>query len=55
MMTFRNRSYFIADAAINIEPDAACLADIALLTSQVARRSRSSPRSRCSPSRTSAA
>ena len=38
LLTFRNRSVFIADAAVNIEPDAECLSDIAILAAEVARR-----------------
>ncbi len=38
MLTFRNRSFFIADAAVNVEPDAEALAEIAILTAEAARR-----------------
>jgi malate dehydrogenase (oxaloacetate-decarboxylating)(NADP+) len=38
MLTFRNRSFFIADAAVNVEPDAEALAEIAILTAETARR-----------------
>jgi malate dehydrogenase (oxaloacetate-decarboxylating)(NADP+) len=44
MMTFRNRSFFIADTTINVEPDAPTLAEIAVLTSEVARRFGIEPR-----------
>ena len=36
MMVFKNQTYFIADATVNIEPDAEDLADIALLTAEKA-------------------
>jgi malate dehydrogenase (oxaloacetate-decarboxylating)(NADP+) len=44
LMTFRNRSFFIADTTINVEPDAETLAEIAILTSEVARRFDIEPR-----------
>jgi malate dehydrogenase (oxaloacetate-decarboxylating)(NADP+) len=44
LMTFRNRSFFIADTTINVEPDARTLAEIAILTSEVARRFDITPR-----------
>ena len=44
LMTFRNRSFFIADTTINVEPDAPTLAEIAILTSEVARRFDVEPR-----------
>ena len=36
MMVFKNRTVFISDATVNIEPDAEDLADIALLTAEKA-------------------
>jgi malate dehydrogenase (oxaloacetate-decarboxylating)(NADP+) len=36
MMVFKNRTIFISDATVNIEPDAEDLADIALLTAEKA-------------------
>jgi len=44
IITFRNKTYFLADATMNVEPDADCLADIAILTSQLARRFNVTPR-----------
>jgi malate dehydrogenase (oxaloacetate-decarboxylating)(NADP+) len=44
LLTFRNRSFFIADAAVNIEPDAECLAEVAVLTAELARRFEVEPR-----------
>jgi malate dehydrogenase (oxaloacetate-decarboxylating)(NADP+) len=44
MLTFRNRSVFIADTTINVEPDAEDLAEIAMLTAEVAARFRFEPR-----------
>jgi malate dehydrogenase (oxaloacetate-decarboxylating)(NADP+) len=44
MLTFRNRSVFIADTTINVEPDAEALAEIAMLTAEVAARFRFEPR-----------
>jgi malate dehydrogenase (oxaloacetate-decarboxylating)(NADP+) len=44
LMTFRNRSFFIADTTINVDPDASTLAEIAILTSEVARRFSIEPR-----------
>jgi len=44
MLTFRNRSFFIADATVNVEPDAVTLAEIAILTAEVARRFKIEPR-----------
>jgi malate dehydrogenase (oxaloacetate-decarboxylating)(NADP+) len=44
LMTFRNRSFFIADTTINVEPDPPTLAEIAILTSEVARRFDIEPR-----------
>jgi len=38
MLTFRNRSFFIADAAVNVEPDAEGLAETAILAAEAARR-----------------
>jgi malate dehydrogenase (oxaloacetate-decarboxylating)(NADP+) len=43
-LTFRNRTYFLGDAAVNVEPDADTLAEIAILTSEVARRFQVEPR-----------
>jgi malate dehydrogenase (oxaloacetate-decarboxylating)(NADP+) len=44
LLSFRNRSFFLADATVNVEPDADCLSEIALLASQVARRFNVEPR-----------
>ncbi|HXH28907.1 MAG TPA: NADP-dependent malic enzyme, partial [Candidatus Polarisedimenticolia bacterium] len=44
MLTFRNRTFFIADATVNVEPDAATLAEIAILTAEVARRFKIEPK-----------
>jgi malate dehydrogenase (oxaloacetate-decarboxylating)(NADP+) len=44
LLTFRNRSFFLADATMNVEPDADCLADIAILAAQVAGRFNVQPR-----------
>jgi malate dehydrogenase (oxaloacetate-decarboxylating)(NADP+) len=44
LITFRNKSYFLADATMNVEPDADCLADIAILASQLARRFNVTPK-----------
>ena len=44
LMTFRNRSIFVADTAVNVEPDAATLAEAAILTSELARRFGLDPR-----------
>jgi malate dehydrogenase (oxaloacetate-decarboxylating)(NADP+) len=44
LMTFRNRSFFIADTTVNVEPDPPTLAEIAVLTSEVARRFGIEPR-----------
>jgi malate dehydrogenase (oxaloacetate-decarboxylating)(NADP+) len=44
LLTFRNRSFFLADATVNVEPDADCLAEIALLAAEVARRFNVEPR-----------
>jgi len=38
LLTFRNRFYFLADATVNVEPDAECLAEIAALAAGTARR-----------------
>ncbi len=44
LVTFRNKSYFLADATMNVEPDADCLADIAILSARLARRFNVTPR-----------
>ena len=44
LITFRNKSYFLADATMNVEPDADCLADIAILTARLARRFNVTPK-----------
>jgi malate dehydrogenase (oxaloacetate-decarboxylating)(NADP+) len=44
MVTFRNRSFFLADATVNVEPDAECLADCAIRTAELARRFGVEPR-----------
>jgi malate dehydrogenase (oxaloacetate-decarboxylating)(NADP+) len=44
VITFRNKTYFLADATMNVEPDADCLADIAILASQLAKRFNVTPR-----------
>jgi len=43
-LTFRNRTFFLADATVNVEPDAEGLAETALLTAEVARRFDIEPR-----------
>ncbi len=44
VLTFRNRTYFLADATVNVETDAEGLAETAILTAEVARRFRIEPR-----------
>jgi malate dehydrogenase (oxaloacetate-decarboxylating)(NADP+) len=44
MMVFKNQTFFIADATVNIEPDAEDLADIALLTAEKATYMNVEPR-----------
>ena len=44
LLTFRNRSFFVADTTVNIDPDAETLADIAILTAELARRFNLIPR-----------
>ncbi|HEU5182073.1 MAG TPA: NADP-dependent malic enzyme [Candidatus Polarisedimenticolia bacterium] len=44
LMTFRNRSIFVADATVNVEPDAATLAETAILASDLACRFGLEPR-----------
>ncbi len=44
LMVFRDRLLFFADTTVNIEPSAEELADIAILTAQVARRFNVDPR-----------
>jgi malate dehydrogenase (oxaloacetate-decarboxylating)(NADP+) len=44
LLTFRNRSFLIADAAVNVEPDAETLAEIAILSAEAARRFNLEPR-----------
>ncbi len=44
LLTFRNRFYFLADATVNVEPDAECLAEIATLAAGTARRFNVQPR-----------
>ena len=50
MMTVGGQVMFIADATINIHPDARTLAEIAVRTARVARRFGVKPRSPCFPS-----
>ena len=40
MLTFRNRTIFIADTTVSVEPDAEGLAETAILTAEFARRKR---------------
>ena len=44
VLTFRNRTFFIADAAVNVDPDPEGLVDIALATAEEARRFQVEPR-----------
>ena len=44
MLTFRNRSIFLADATVNVEPDAEGLAETAILAAEAARRFGLEPR-----------
>ena len=44
LLTFRNRSFVVADATVNVEPDAECLAEIALQSARTARRFNLVPR-----------
>jgi len=44
LLTFRNRSFFVADTTVNVDPDADTLADIAILTAGMARRFNLTPR-----------
>jgi malate dehydrogenase (oxaloacetate-decarboxylating)(NADP+) len=44
LLTFRNRSFFVADATVNVEPDADDLAETAILAAEVARRFDITPR-----------
>jgi malate dehydrogenase (oxaloacetate-decarboxylating)(NADP+) len=44
MLTFRNRTFFVADATVNVEPDAEGLAETAILTAEFARRMNVEPR-----------
>ncbi len=44
MLTFRNRTFFVADATVNVEPDAEGLAETAILTAGFARRMNVEPR-----------
>ena len=44
MLTFRNRTFFIADTTVSVEPDAEGLAETAILTAEFARRMNVEPR-----------
>ena len=44
LLTFRNRSFFLADTTVNVEPDAEGLAETATLASEVAARFGFTPR-----------
>ena len=44
MLTFRSRSIFLADATVNVEPDAEGLAETAILAAEAARRFGCEPR-----------
>jgi malate dehydrogenase (oxaloacetate-decarboxylating)(NADP+) len=44
MLTFRNRTFFFADATVEVEPDAEGLAETAVLTAEFARRMNVEPR-----------
>lgn len=44
VLTFRNRTFFLGDATVNVEPDAEGLAETAILTAEVARRFHIEPR-----------
>jgi malate dehydrogenase (oxaloacetate-decarboxylating)(NADP+) len=44
VLTFRNRTFFIADAAVNVDPDPEALVDIALATAEEARRFQVEPK-----------
>jgi malate dehydrogenase (oxaloacetate-decarboxylating)(NADP+) len=44
LLTFRNRSFLVGDTTVNVDPDAGTLADIALLTAEMARRFNLTPR-----------
>jgi malate dehydrogenase (oxaloacetate-decarboxylating)(NADP+) len=44
LLTTRNRSFFFADTAVNVEPDPAGLAEIAILAADLARRFNVQPR-----------
>jgi malate dehydrogenase (oxaloacetate-decarboxylating)(NADP+) len=44
LLTFRNRSFLVADTTVNIDPDADTLADIAILAAGLARRFGMAPR-----------
>jgi malate dehydrogenase (oxaloacetate-decarboxylating)(NADP+) len=44
VLTFRNRTFFLGDATVNVEPDAQGLAETAILTAEVARRFHIEPR-----------
>jgi len=44
LLTFRNRSFFLADTTVNVEPDAEGLAETAILASEVAARFGFTPR-----------
>jgi malate dehydrogenase (oxaloacetate-decarboxylating)(NADP+) len=44
LLTFRNRSVFLADATVNVEPDAEGLAETAILAAEVAARFGFEPR-----------
>jgi malate dehydrogenase (oxaloacetate-decarboxylating)(NADP+) len=44
LLTFRNRSFFLADTTVNVEPDAEGLAETAILAAQAATRFGVTPR-----------
>jgi len=44
LLTFKHRCFFLGDATVNVEPDAECLAEIAMLTAETARRFNMEPR-----------
>src|SRR5207344_712728 len=44
LLTFRNRSFFLADTTVNVEPDAEGLAETAMLAAEVAARFGFTPR-----------
>jgi malate dehydrogenase (oxaloacetate-decarboxylating)(NADP+) len=44
LLTFRNRSFFLADTTVNVEPDAEALAETAILAAEAAARFGFTPR-----------